>query len=203
VYVMLRQVATLLQIRETFVSKENWDAQTMIDVSTCRNPTTPQAPLHMPSNHDPSWPPYIACIATKVVTVCPSITSPSLSPPTTRACQVMLERSSLMNDLKEVFHGLRDGRELNIMINGWIRLSIQGPQVRERCYAALTRGFYGLPTTHPLEPVQTWLAPYGRGPLRAARHGVTSGPTTPSCCWSASRGAFPTHTTAPPPPYGA
>ena len=34
----------------------------------------------------------------------------------------MLEKSALANDLKEVFHCLKDGGGLNVKINGWILL---------------------------------------------------------------------------------
>ena len=42
----------------------------------------------------------------------------------------MFERSALANDLKEVFHGLQEGGgELNVAINGWIRLRLRIPLV--------------------------------------------------------------------------
>lgn len=41
--------------------------------------------------------------------------------------QLMMERSALANDLKEVFHGLKEGDGLDVAVNGWIRLSLPRP----------------------------------------------------------------------------
>ena len=45
----------------------------------------------------------------------------------------MMEESALASDLKDVFHGLKDGEGLDVAINGWIRLSLPGllPAVRD------------------------------------------------------------------------
>lgn len=39
----------------------------------------------------------------------------------------MMEQSALANDLKEVFHSLKEGGGLDVAVNGWIRLSLPRP----------------------------------------------------------------------------
>ena len=42
----------------------------------------------------------------------------------------MLERSALANDLKQVYHGLRTGETLSVVVNGWVNFSIRVNPVR-------------------------------------------------------------------------
>jgi len=102
-------VNVLLELREMFYGKEGWateGTQTMLEVRTVGWGKGSEGDVWSDGLLE-SWHEII----------------------TDASCccrwKLMLERSALANDLKQVYHGLRAGETLSVVVNGWVHLSMR------------------------------------------------------------------------------